>query len=115
MVSEQVVRALVRNILHVQGGSTHLLSLSYTYIASGRQSSPLAGQDVSSTLDNSLSPPTTLQTFSKPSIARAYRYPFGHSHCVIIIAVLPSLPFVVIPITNKSFYNKNSTIVHHRL
>jgi hypothetical protein len=116
-MSVRVARALVRlsNILHVQGGSTYLRPRPYTYIASGQQSRPLAGQDVSSTPDYSLSPSTTLQTSSSPSIASAYRFPFGLSRFVTIIAILPSLPFIVVPISNKFFHNKYPNIAHQRL
>ena len=43
----------------------------YTYLASGQQSSPLAGQGVSSSQEGSLLP-STFHAFSSPSDASAY-------------------------------------------
>lgn len=56
----------------------------YTYTVSRQQSSMLAGQGVSSSLDDFPLPSTTLQAISSPPIASAYRCTFSFQAYIIM-------------------------------
>ena len=65
----------IRSFTGASGDSTYLHP--YTYIVSRQQSSLLAGQGVSSSLDDYPLPSTTSQATSSHSIAGAYRCAFS--------------------------------------
>jgi hypothetical protein len=88
-----------------------------TYIAPGQQ---LAGQDVSSSLDEFLLPSTTFQAFSSPSIAGAYRcaFPFRlrdyNALCPITLLTSLRVLLTISSISSKSYYDKYPTSVPHQ-